>query len=241
MTTKVRERPIIFSTPMTQAILAGRKSQTRRICKGPKSLRHAPSGSRFHEVVGRNVNGELDDAAPRQMPDWAIEELLKECPYEVGMRLWVRENFRETEDIDGREVMEYQAGGTRLIVEVGGRYEIAHGEHRCTSIAPRWRPSIHMPRWASRITLEITEVRVQRVQEISWEDAATEGVDAWGERKCPGCFHDGQCSTVHPPGGPCGVYVLGYVDEFKRLWNSIHGAGAWEHNDFVLCLSFRRV
>lgn len=104
-------------------------------------------------------------------------------------------------------------------------------------------PSIHMPRWASRITLEVTEVRVERVQEISWRDAAAEGVSAH-PHGCPGCLSSGECGSVpRVPDEGCGVFVRGYVDSFRRLWDSINaGRGyAWESNPWVWCVSFRVV
>jgi len=132
------ERPILFSGPMIRAILAGRKTQTRRVAK--------LTGAGRVKEAGSHRNWHLAD------PD-----AVKACPYGTpGDRLWVRETFCDT----GCQRAVYRAD---TAVE-NWKYRI-------------WRPSIYMPRWASRITLEITDVRLERLQDISEADAAAEGVE----------------------------------------------------------------
>ena len=119
------------------------------------------------------------------------------CPYGIEMdRLWVRETFAAPW---GRSGVFYRADDKK---EYDGN----------------WRPSIFMPRWASRITLEITEVRVERLQDISEEDAESEG-------------------TKYPAGGPTSCYRMGY----SWLWESINGKGSWDENPWVWCITFKRI
>ncbi len=225
--TETKERPILYSGPMIRALLAGTKTQTRRMIKpqpcNPETFGISPvwgSGvrrgeDRFSIHAAFNVDGKRVD---RWLP----------CRYgKPGDRLWVRETCRETFDIDDRRVMEYHAGGTRLIVDGPA---IAHGEHRCTSILPKWRPSIHMPRWASRITLEITDVRVQRLQEISDQAALAEGVVKVREA----------CYVVRgSKSDKAGIGHTSPVTAFAMLWDEINGDGAWELNPWVWAVSFK--
>jgi hypothetical protein len=136
--------------------------------------------------------------------DWLrkfhLEKWISECPFgQTGDHLWVR----ETHDV---VFAGYKDGRGRQIIYRATNPDWPYG----------WTPSIHMPRWASRITLEITNIRVERVQEITTEDSIKEGV------------------TIYP-----------YEDaawrwKFRRLWDSINGKGAWERNDFVWVIEFKR-
>lgn len=145
-------------------------------------------------------------------------EVIREisCPYgKPGDRLWVRETFRENFCLKHQEDMPLQK------CTCGFSYRADCGDDGTT-----WRPSIHMPRKASRINLEITNVRVERLNEISGYDAYAEGADmAQVERK------------------PDGKYICtkGTVDFFKDIWESINGEGSWEKNPWVWCIDFRRV
>lgn len=213
-TVAIKERPILFSAPMVRAILDGRKTQTRRAWKLSR-------GMQWYDELGGEDKGWFCDAGG--LGWWHVEEMV--CPYGTpGERLWVRETFRETWDMSDRAVMEYRAGGTRLIE---GK-SVIHGEHRPTSILPKWRPSIFMPRWASRITLEITDVRVERLQEISEEDAQAEGVEM-------GYHFHGFAAERHPP------TPVGFRPMFRRLWGEINGEGSWEANPWVWAITFKKL
>ena len=175
----MKERPILMNTENVKAILADRKSQTRRVIKPQPELR---------------VSDEQYKAN--------MTKLIYLCPYgQVGDRLWVRETF-----------CEHTTGG--VIYRADEKpLEGIYSYHT-------WRPSIHMPRWASRITLEITEVRVERVQEITEEDAKTEGVN--------------EISLIDRDG---------YYSSFADLWDSINakrGYG-WDTNPWVWVISFDKV
>lgn len=196
----MKEHPILFSAPMVRGILENRKTQTRRIVK--------PQPEQFGSMIRMEVKGHGITANPSLANVWGGV-----CPYgQPGDRLWVRETFY-CDDFryprgpveEMRKLMYYRADVP------SGRFEDADewgepGSH--------WKSSIHMPRWASRITLEITDVRVQRLQDISEDDAIAEGCQR----------NDG------PRGAPIG--------QFRELWNSINGN--WDANTWVWCVSFRR-
>lgn len=184
------ERPILFSAPMVQALLAGRKTQTRRIAKMTSAghLKESRGHRRWH---------------PEDPEGTAA------CPYgQPGDHLWVRETF----GYDERGHTIYRSDDIEALAR----------ERQWVSW-PAWRPSIHMPRWASRITLEITDVRVERLQHISEQDAIAEGATQF---RLP----------LHPA-----LEDRRHVVGFQTLWESINGPGSWEANPWVWVLSFRRV
>lgn len=190
------ERPILFSAPMVRAILADRKKQTRRI------LKPQPFAGDYYEggvSLDRVWDGSARFSASAVGGGAVLEEIamLRHAP---GDQLWVREAWKPVHSGDPSR---------------GARYRADVDADQTT-----WRPSIHMPRWASRITLKVTEVRVQRLQDIAEEDAKAEG-----------CIHH------HDPAGD-GQNV---IEQFSYLWQSIHGAGSWEQNPWVAAISFERV
>jgi hypothetical protein len=181
-----QERPILFSAPMVRAILDGRKTQTRRIVKGV-------DGNSWIRIKGGYGTHVVDEKA------------LAACPYGVpGDRLWVRETFQIRDTIKGRRILVDQGSEKR-----NGRHANyrADAENVC-----RWRPSIHMPRWASRILLEVTDVRVQRLHDISEADACAEGVTPIPQR-----HRDEFDSAPHR-------------ETFVGLWVRINGPSAWGVN-----------
>ena len=215
----MKERPILFSAPMIQAILDGRKNMTRRVVKKiypeKEPSRHFSPGP---------------------------------CPHgQPGDRLWVREAWRvgSWREDDGQIAVDYKAGpicrtkwltvpdpdkfndlweGSTQEAEaaygIKERYKWKPGESPC-----RWRPSLFMPRWASRITLEITAVRVERVQDISADDAWAEGFGIYDL-----------------PNAPIASYY-GAVAKFHNTWNSLNlkrGYG-WDANPFVWTITFKRL
>lgn len=194
----MKEKPILFSAPMVRAILEGRKTQTRRVIKN--------TGTYAIEDHHGIITAKRERAA-----------LATQCRYgQPGDRLWVRETWQgpilESEEHfdEWREAPDlfrkpgfcaYRATDTLDAVDEDGK-ELG------------WRPSIHMPRWASRITLEIAAVRVERLQDISADDSIAEG------------------SAGHPD-GPWHAY--------RSLWTLINGAGSWEANPWVWVVEFNRV
>lgn len=198
----MKERPILFSGPMVRAILEGRKTQTRRIVK-PKPEFANKNGIPFFPSRGGPV-------------DYRI------CPFgTAGDRLWVREAFRVGFDENlGGCVIHYRAGGSKPEPQCRVR---ALDEEGC------YRPSIHMPRWASRITLEITGVKIERLNDIGEEDAVRDG-----------CNSDMRLSA-DSPFSPAEVEGRTAVADFAGLWESINGPGSWEENPWVWAVEFRRV
>ena len=199
------DRPIIFSAPMVQALLAGRKTQTRRLAWREK------------ECPGGAVNdggGQMDYIEPsfvRSPSPWRMVQ--------PGDRLWVREAWCQQSD-DGAMVAgraHYRADGNHVALSDGDGFAVTTAAGREAS---PWRPSIHMPRWASRLTLTVTDVRAQRLQEITEEDARAEGARAaYGE---PFATDSGLTDRRR----------------FQLLWDTLHGPGAWDANPEVVALTF---
>lgn len=154
------EKPILFSAPMVRAILEGRKTQTRRIIK--RNLRPTD-----WDKNDKNYQPAFED----QYGDY--HEVRKFCPFgQVGDRLYVRETWMASGFSEGNQDVTYRADNTT----------ITYNRPEDTLIAQKkWVPSIHMPRWASRIKLEITNIRVERLQDISEEDARAEGFSSRAE------------------------------------------------------------
>lgn len=209
----MRERPILFSGPMIRAILEGRKTQTRRVVNWPewasKESDRQDFACRFREA---SWLGLFKDGRPVKRFS---------CRYGVaGDRLWVRETW--CPDMGSARSMgkgkPFDTSRARIFFRADGE---GVG-------AVRWRPSIHMPRWASRLTLEITEVRVQRLQDISEEDAKAEGCDQFYRAD----FEADEDTEVH----------VSARDEFSTLWDSINAKrdSDWDSNPWVWAISFRR-
>lgn len=203
--TAVKERPILFSGRMVRAILEGHKTQTRRVVKFMS--REDPT----HFVLCDN--GLWQAASHDDGSDFPVGPAFP-CPYgKPGDQLWVRETWQQYQE---------GPGGQRATIDVPCRnvgnlcYAADFDED-----PPRWRPSIHMPRWASRIQLEVTGVRVERVQDITYGDCKEEGVD--------------MSDVVYEPDWD--------FRSFQTLWDSINadrGYG-WESNPWVWVVKFKQV
>jgi hypothetical protein len=244
----VKERPILFSGDMVNAILSDRKTQTRRVVK-PQ-----PSRTMTNHFVIPQPNAEKAVAHFMEIDAQGIhkESLTVRCPYGcVGDRLWVRETFALALDTDGDEggVFAYKADNPTRVLD--SSYSSNEGEYSGIAGNTGWKPSIHMPRWASRITLEITEIRVERLNDISEIDAQAEGVSTnecfSSLENCIGCKTRGERECINEwrnylgddDSEPC--YTA--KDSFISLWDSINekrGFG-WETNPFVWVISFKKV
>ena len=213
-TATIRERPIIFGAPMVRALLEGRKTQTRRVVKPEIPEPYASDDTATVNQSGRATwhhDYEFDRFCWRDCPFGAPET-----------RLWVRETWGVCNAVD-----HVAPSDLRDDLPVVYRASSVHPDDPSTL----WRSPIHMPRWASRITLEITGVRVERLQSISEADAYAEGVtirDAWRigtSGRNPELRNEARC-------------------EFRDLWHTIHkadGPHGWEANPWLWVLEFRRV
>ncbi|EAM8673193.1 hypothetical protein BL252_06445 [Salmonella enterica] len=211
----MKERGMIFNGEMVRAILDGRKTQTRRIMKNqpagdypetPALIRNVGTGFQWHGLYG--------------------ESSIFNCPLgSIGERIWVRETFRVHSRASDVATLVYRASVRNSWTEQTHRVPVAVCNK--PAIPEKWTPSIHMPRWASRITLEITDVRVERVQDISQIDAIAEG---------------------GPPDHPSFSKIsreMGFSDWprswFAQTWWGIYGREAWNTNPWVWVIEFKRV
>lgn len=248
--TPVKERPILFSAPMVRAILAGRKTQTRRVMKEqpPKcegrwsfiaSSTEAGESGRFR-YSWADANGSAFTSRGRE------SGVSFRCPYgSVGDRLWVRESWNCLKAGTSQPIPPSPRPNVCSIAFAATEHLRRQDDPSC-ELVTRWRPSIHMPRWASRITLEITGVRVERLQSISKGDARSEGMEKIG-------FSE---TAIEEPGGTPMVDVgcwKNYEDDshpfcglmpersFQSLWNVINGHESWKSNPWVWVVEFKRI
>lgn len=201
-----KERPIPFSTEMVSALLAGRKSQTRRIMKSQPPFQPEP----YTDELGSDwfCNGST----------WA-----RKCPYGVaGDRLWVRESWRAPATLDDVRPS---------LIPPGTVLDFSTTDESTAVNRGRLRSARFMPRAFSRIWLEITDVRVQRLQDISEEDALAEGLFEW----------TGDSGAKHYGVGLSDVWEQDPRRAFERLWRDINGPESWEANPWVWVISFWRL
>ena len=205
---RVTERPILFSAPMVCALLDGVKTQTRRLVK--------PQPVGGDAIIQNHLS-----------LDWMVGQLRDSenawrdlrCPYgQPGDRLWVRETWGlhgAMANAKPRDFHNPRAALSENLVFLA----TADGYDRGVQ---HWRPSIHMPRWASRINLEVTGVRVERLQDITPADAKAEGDK---ERSGMPEYYERS--------------ALCHVDWYRNLWNDINGAGSWNANPYVWVIEFK--
>ncbi|WP_031521249.1 hypothetical protein [Siccibacter colletis] len=205
--TKVTERGMIFNGEMVRAILDGRKTQTRRIMKPQPA----------------------DDIARGVFPNpdaYGWKSSLKHkhgsttahfCPFgQPGDRIWVRETFRVHSRATDVATLVYKASERQIWTEQTHRVPVSVCNK--PAVIEKWTPSIHMPRWASRILLEITDVRVERLNSISEEDAKAEGAPT-------------ECCVIGDK------HFLG----FRSLWKDIYGDDSWQANPWIWVIEFKRI
>lgn len=237
----VKERPILFSGAMVRALLSGQKTVTRRPITPQPIVQPIDSDIPIPMLTFRGRHG----------GHWiypnAIEHIIAECPLgQAGERLWVRETWSDVNAYGAHSIIYRADDHIRRLDEeddflgengcfnlpdprIENLYFSTWFEDLLAGTEGRWRPSIHMPRWASRITLEITDVRVERLQAITEDQAIAEGAQA------EPCDHIRQsCADV----GCWGDTARG---AFGFLWESIYGAGSWAANPWVWVVQFRRI
>ncbi|KKO55869.1 hypothetical protein LG59_5093 [Serratia ureilytica] len=224
----MKERPVIFNSEMVRAILNGRKTQTRRVIKNQRM-------------------GDCWSVKPAEVPlyerhshDWWLPtgtkpySALPVCPFgQVGDQLWVRETFM---DLTGTGIEattgKFEGFAYRADTSAG-----SYGDEVRKEYGLNWTPSLHMPRKACRILLEITAVRVERLNDISEEDAKAEGV-----RAIENNFGNGPayCDYLLPNLDDAAEWYNRASDSFRSLWKSIYGAENWSANPWVWVIEFKR-
>ncbi|HFT7367580.1 TPA: hypothetical protein ACGRWA_002377 [Pseudomonas aeruginosa] len=232
----MKESPILFTGPMVRAILEGRKTVTRRVMK-PQPTPCKDGGHHWPCNVHQSmlhVERELQNGEGC----WCglVEAA---CPHgQPRDRLWVRETHAQVFEVDipdGRPAGPIGTAGSpgrpdwkcRYVYRSDGEMPNVQWHHVGDSQPVRWTPSIHMPRRASRILLEITAVRIERLQDISEKQALAEGVELEGEGVCWA--------------GAAGTASDSPVESFRLLWELINGAGSWNANPWVWVVEFKRV
>lgn len=228
----MKERPILMTTDNAQKVFEGTKTQTRRIVKLPSLLWDYP------QMNGHGVAVFLDSARANPY-DNALDVA---CPYgQLGDRLWIREPF-----CVGRPAIQSGCG----IIPYYGKIKGAHDSLICKTVyrgewgesdPPKWRPSLHMNRRFSRTVVELTDVRVERLQDITEEDAIEEGVRCLGGVNGTYDRDDFSGCWTNYSSTETAAYWNSPVDSFHSLWGSINGKCSWAMNPWVWVLTMRRV
>jgi hypothetical protein len=223
-----RERPMLFSASMVRALLAGTKTQTRRVMK-PLPAVGLPGGDGWTSYAyGHGGWGGLSRTENGGVTTYPVPR----CPHGVpGDRLWVKETWHPSARIGADEVeIEYRADESSRVLHPPSDFMWERWDDKW--IHGGWRPSLFMSRWMSRITLEVTEVRAQRVQDISEEDARAEGAKFHGGG---GVGHSGwRHDEAH------GYVYANARESFCRLWDQINGAKSpWSSNPWVWAITVK--
>jgi len=227
----MRERPILLNAEMVRAVLDGRKTQTRRVLT-PRQLKMIDAAASTGECYPLE-SGHQHENSQSYYREW--------CPFgAVGDRLWVRETWTDV-NLEGIPAVAYRADNDvyspmddKSFLDEDGSFnydDLRVSKYHFTAwygdvisgTEGNWRPSIHMPRWASRITLEITGVRVERLQDITNKDAMAEGI---------GHLYAYDESQPTPKDA---------TRRFAELWQSIYGEESWQANPWVWVIEFKRV
>ena len=240
----MKERPILFNAEMVRAVLDGRKTVTRRVVK-PQPPSSVIRCNRYCELDGPEFLWMEQGRVGFEMAKGLccpVGQTFKSPYGSPGDRLWVRETWQAADcaqhifECPPREIPSgnanvwYRADGELYVDDGDGCIaEDKHGNERTVT----WRPSIHMPHWASRIQLEVVSVRVERVQEISRKDAISEGLTKWLSPN----------NVIHYGIQHADVWELDPRLTFKRLWDSINakrGYG-WDANPWCWVVEFKRI
>lgn len=230
----MKEKPILFSPAMARAVLSGKKTQTRRVVRGAW---HEPEGYLQSEPEGEDLETDKSDKGDTTKREWYFScrgvpaSHIATCPYgEVGDRLWVREEhyiFGHWEMVEGlrtktdKDKWRFVPDSKQVQYEPPENFRTSRLRSNSENSAWHKRLARFMPRWASRMTLEIDSVRVERLHDISEDDALSEG------------------ATTIRPEGEGGDELPSRL--FERLWTSINGRDSWDLNPWVWVVQFRRV
>lgn len=227
------DNPILFSAPMVRSLIVGRKTQTRRLLR----IRGHRSFSEFGRSDTMGYDWNFRDAEKR-WHDLRHAEMVERLPHVVGDRLWVRETITRFDKGTCDQWVWYRAGKNSIGVHAAwvpawgmdedGPWLDGDGP---AGGAPYNVVSIHMPRWASRITLVVTDVRVHRLQDISEADAIAEGV-------YPAAVYGGKVESWLPAENMRDRFYSTARDAYAALWDGINGAGSWAANPWVVAYTF---
>ncbi|WP_199776150.1 hypothetical protein [Chromobacterium vaccinii] len=215
----IKERPILFSGDMVRAVLAGAKTQTRRIIKPQPDVTEERLRELDAWIDGFTLSQQVDGA-------WQHGFIDAQCPYgEPGDLLWVQEEWVTDSSQDGKDPASFAKWPVRYLAD--GQVRACGALHGNANGQPRSANT--MPRWASHILLEITDVRVEQLQDISEADAIAEGCVA------EPCDHKRQsCEDI-------GCYGPTAAGAFHWLWNQLKGPDSWNANPWVWVIEFKRV
>lgn len=228
------DRPILFSGPMVRALLDGRKTQARQL------LKPVPYYRGSYGLEGDSENWGWEDESGDHV---SVLDIMP-SGFCVGDRLWVRERWGVIQAYDGLSPRDL---GVRHFYDGLYHGSIGYGtdpisrwcQTGCNGAAGRWRPSTHMPRWASRLTLTVTDVRVQRLQDISEEDAKAEGVPRVLHRGWDELFYGHEGGERYSSAGQRAVDTPATL-AFRDLWDSLNAKRgfAWADNPWIVAVSF---
>lgn len=229
--TKVKERPILFSGAMVRAILEGRKTQTRRLLKPQITEKLDGRWSWIASSSERGESGKFQYSWPD--PDGNAftirgrEQAVRyRCPYgKIGERLWVRETWAVVPKVSD--------DGPKHKAKGDGTGATWRADWNGNPSGFPWKPSIHMPRWASRITLEITGVRIERLNDIDLADCIAEGIE-WKHR-------DDKTTHWRDYSGLDVSCTTSAYFSYQTLWESINGPLSWSLNPWVWVVEFKRL
>jgi hypothetical protein len=228
----IKELPILFQPEMVRAIIAGRKTMTRRTRGIPESVQKFPNEWHYRKFGGMAIGPHTDWKHQFFNDEGRIFDDVK-CPYgKPGDILWVRETCHAHEQKDGLDGVVYNADDTFIPIENSKDaaekwVDLKHygrSNHRFTELNKKV-PTIHAPKWTSRIWLEVTDVKVERLFNISEEDAKLEGVELIDYFLIP---KDGILYST-----------FSYREAFKSLWLKINGEESWQKNRWVWVISFK--
>jgi hypothetical protein len=233
----MKERPMLFSTPMVKSILANLKDITRRL-NGLERINERPNAWRFEGVnksgdfIFYDVHAFLTGHDPQDCFH-AVK-----CPYSTGDILWVRETFRYCQPYGCESLnYEYKTGETGCAVNPDIHYKINDYE--------RWRPSIHMPRAACRLNLKILSIRVERLHDITEEDAIREGLSKISKDNGItwkyGIPDNDGLPGIDDHGWPWTEWNVSTKEAFKTLWVKINGQESRDRNPWLFRIEFTKI
>ncbi len=230
--------PILFSTPMVQANLEGRKTQTRRT-KGLENISELAT-----EIVRSDQWKKQGDWVARFKykgeEKYAVTNVIK-CPYgQVGDVLWVREKWTQ----NGLKYYRYAADWPNEVYISGEPKGTFIGEGVPEKFKGKWKPSIHMPKEACRLFLRITNIRVERLKDITDQDAIAEGIEGYFEKLFMEWRYRDYDKKLQKGYGKSNIDYPTWrepVSSFKSLWESINGKDSWEANPWVWVVEFEKL